>query len=105
MCLVRRDLYSGLVNVFSDVQGVELAIGSHVFELSLTGLNLFENYLPTMYVIAREWMQQRGSLNLVLCCGACRAEIKKWVEDEALRKKKEDSEDEAQSYCDFVLSA
>ena len=44
------DLYSGLVKVFSDVQGIQVAVGSHVFDLTLVGLNLFENYLPTRCV-------------------------------------------------------
>lgn len=45
------DLYSGLVKVFSDVQGIQVAVGSHVFDLTLVGLNLFENYLPTRCVV------------------------------------------------------
>ncbi|ELR11143.1 EF hand domain containing protein [Acanthamoeba castellanii str. Neff] len=81
------DLYSGLVKVFSDVQGIQVALGSHVFDLSLVGLNLFENYLPT------------------------RDEIKKWIEEqeaERLRKEKEEeaansSDDDLEAYCNFVL--
>jgi hypothetical protein len=68
-CLYCRDLYSDILKVFDDVQAVHVALGSHVFTLALTGLSLFDNYLPS------------------------RDDIKKWVAEQEEKQNEKENED------------